>query len=84
MTTFENKCAILADLWINFRYEEEYKDIIAYNDLGFPFAYAVDSGIIDSNERVSSFIDEAWTMLLSAIGTEDTGFETLDDMLVVE
>ena len=84
MTTFENKCNILADVWLNFRFDDEYTEIIAYNDLGFPLAYALDSGMIESNERVASFVDEAWSMLLSAIGTDDKGFETYDEMLIVE
>jgi hypothetical protein len=82
MTTFENKCGILADLWLNFRYEDEYKDFLAYNDLGLPLAYAITSDIVSVTDRATAFVEETFANLLTSLGLdEDTGYEDLDTLL---
>lgn len=80
-TTYSNKCLILADLWLNFRGEEEFKDFVEYNDLGLPLAYMIANNIVDSTEIAERFINETFDLLLAGLGIEDTGFELLDDLL---
>ena len=80
-TTYSNKCLILADLWLNFRSEEEFKDFVEYNDLGLPLAYMIANNIVDSSEIAEKFINETFDLLLAGLGIEDTGFELLDDIL---
>jgi hypothetical protein len=81
-TTFSNKTIILADLWLNYRDDEEFQDFIEYNDLGLPLAYAYANGILtELTSMAESFIEEAWNLLLAGMELEDTGFETLDDLL---
>ena len=80
-TTFGDKCAILSELWLNYRDDEQFADFVEYNDLGLPLAYAVDSSIIESNDRVATFINEAWDLLLSGLELQDVGFRTLEEML---
>ena len=83
-TTFENKCLILADLWLNYRNDDNFEDFIEYNDMGLPLAYALSEGIVKGTELSDKFIDETFDLLLRAIGIEDTGFENLDDVLMSE
>jgi hypothetical protein len=80
-TDFRSKAEILAELWMDYRDDEGFKDFIEYNDLGLPLAYAVANGIVDSNEMVERFIDETFRVLLAATGVEDLGYETLQDLL---
>jgi hypothetical protein len=81
-TTFSNKTIILADLWLNYRDDEEFQDFIEYNDLGLPLAYAYANGILtELSDKAEMFVDEAWNLLLAGMEIEDTGFETLDDLL---
>jgi hypothetical protein len=47
-TPFETRCKILAELWIDYRKDEEFADFIAYCDLGLPLAYSVSEGIVES------------------------------------
>jgi hypothetical protein len=84
MTTFENKCVILSDLWLNYRNDEQFQDFIEYNDMGLPLAYALSEGIVKGTEFSDKFIDETFDLLLAGIGIEDTGFESLDDVLMAE
>jgi hypothetical protein len=79
-TTIENKTAILADLFLNYRGDEEFTDFIAYNDIGLPVAYAIDNNIVKGTEMSKQFINETFELLLAALGLEDIGFETLDEM----
>jgi hypothetical protein len=80
-TTFEDKCHILADLWMNYRDDEEFKDFIEYNDIGLPISYAIANSIVVSNTMSEQFISETFSLLLAALEIEDTGFSTLDDIL---
>lgn len=81
-TPFSSRVTILADLWMNYRDDEEFLDFVEYNDLGLPFAYGVSSNLISKlGVTGESLIDETWDLLLSGLGVEDTGFETLDDVL---
>jgi hypothetical protein len=84
-TKFKNKCAILADIWLNYRDDQEFADFIEYNDLGLPLAYAIESGIVEKTERAKSFIEETFELLLAGLGIEeDTGFEDLEEVLEAE
>jgi len=81
MTTFENKCLILSNLWLNYRNDEQFENFIAYNDLGLPLAYAISEGIVENTELATKFIDEAYDLLLMLVGAEDVGWENFDDMI---
>ncbi len=80
-TTFENKCAILAEVWLDCRDDEEFDDFIEYNDLGLPLAYAISSGIVERTQKADGFIEETFELLLASLDVEDEGFESLDDLL---
>ena len=79
-TTYQNKCSILADLWLNYRDDEEFSDYMTYTDLGLPLAYAVSMNIIQPNDNVEKFVNEAFTLLLDILDIEDKGFDNLDSM----
>lgn len=80
-TSFENKTIILSELWLNYRDELEFEDFIGYNDLGLPLSYASSAGLATINESAKDLIDETWKLFLEHVGLEDTGFESLDDIL---
>ena len=80
-TSFENKCAILSQLWLNYRDEEQFTEFFEYNDLGLPLAYILDNKIADLNDTSQKFIDETFELLLELLELQDQGFESLDEML---
>ena len=83
MSTPLNKQAeMLADLWLNYRSDEDFQDFIQYNDLGLPLAYALSAGIIQPTEKVEAFVNETFMLLLSGMEIdEDTGFDNLNDII---
>ena len=81
-TSFDNKCEILADIFINYRDDEEFTDFREYNDLGLPLAYAIANGIVSKTSKAETFIGETFALLLAGLGIdEDTGFESIEDLL---
>ena len=81
-THFSDKCGILADLWMNYRDNEEFVDFVEYNDLGLPLAYMLSETVVKPTEMAEVFVNETFSLLLGALGIqEDTGFDTLDDLL---
>lgn len=81
-TDFSSRCNILADLWMNYKLDETFQDFVEYNDLGLPLAFFVSQEIIKTNDMVTNYINETWELLLEAVGTKDTGFASLDDLLM--
>ena len=79
-TTFDNKCAILADLWLGYREDPEFEDYITYNDLALPLAYSITNKIVEPTDRATNFINEGFSLLLSLLGVDDDNFQSLDDL----
>ena len=80
-TSYTDKCSILAELWLNYRSDEEFQDFIEYNDLGLPLAYAIDNNIVKSSEMAQRFVEETFDLFLASLEVEDTGFENLEELL---
>jgi hypothetical protein len=81
-TPFDTKCNILSELWIEYRTEDQFKDFVDYNDLGLPLAFAVSEGLVVPNENAIAMINETFVILLATLEIEDSGFESLDDLLL--
>ena len=85
MTEFTNKVKILAELWIDYRDDEQFEDFCEYNDLGLPLAYLTDNGLATSTELGNKYIQETFDLFLAALEIEeDTGFESLDDVFTLK
>ena len=82
-TNYTDKCSILAELWLNYRSDEEFQDFIEYNDLGLPLAYAIDNNIVKSSEMAQKFVEETFDLFMASLEVEDTGFENLDELLAL-
>jgi hypothetical protein len=80
-TSLENKADILADFWLEYKGDEQFKDFFLFNDLGLPLAYAVSHEIVASSEAAQSFIAETFNLLLGIMELEDEGFESLEDIV---
>ena len=80
-TTFDNKALILGQLWIQFKGDDEFSDFFEYNDLGLPLAFAFAEGIINHTPTLEQYINETWDLFLEGLDVEDTGFESIDQLL---
>jgi hypothetical protein len=81
MTPFSSRCEILAELWLDYRDDEDFLDFISYNDLGLPLAYGITNSLAKLTENGEAIINETWNLLLAGLSIEeDIGFETLDKL----
>ena len=80
-TDFSSRCNILADLWLNYKDDAEFSDFIQYNDMGLPLAFFVSQEVVPSNDMVMNYVNETWELFLEALKIEETGFDTLDELL---
>ncbi len=80
-TTFDNKALILGQLWINYKAEDEWVDFFVYNDLGLPLSFAFAEGIINHTPTLEKYVNETWALFLEGLNTQDTGFESLEDLI---
>jgi len=68
-TPFSKKCDILAELWIGFRDDDDFKDFIKYNDVSLPLAYFLSTEICENpTQKGEGFIEETWNLLEQALG----------------
>ncbi|MEY4321241.1 MAG: hypothetical protein RLZZ471_1182 [Actinomycetota bacterium] len=61
--SFEVRCQILADVWSEYRDDEEFFGFVDSNDLALPLAYMVSNGIVDLSETAKQMIEESWKAL---------------------
>lgn len=80
-TSFDSKCAILAEIFVDYKEDAEFNDFREYNDLGLPLAYAISNGIVSVTSQAERFVNETFDLLLAGLGLEDIGFETIEDLL---
>jgi hypothetical protein len=79
--TFDNKISILAELWMNYRDDEDLQDFIEYNDLGLPLAYFLMNEIVLPTLQSAVYIDETYNLFIASLGVEDAEWESLDELL---
>ena len=79
--TFDNKISILAELWMNYRDDEELQDFIEYNDIGLPLAYLLMNEIVLPSEQSAIYINETYDLFVSSLTVEDKEWQSLDEML---
>jgi hypothetical protein len=82
-TSITDKANILADLWLNYRQDEEFQDFVEYNDIGLPLAYVLSNNIVQMTPMAEQFVNETFELFLAGLGLDDddVGFQTLDDIL---
>jgi hypothetical protein len=81
-TTFEDKCNILGELWIDYREEDDLQEFISYNDLGLPLAFAVAEDLVKPSARAVEMINESFQLLLASLEIDDVGFTNFDDLML--
>ena len=79
--TFENKITILAELWMNYRDDEDLQDFVEYNDLGLPLAYFLMNEIVLPTSQSELYINETYDLFIASLQVEDKEWESLDELL---
>jgi hypothetical protein len=84
-TNFETKCAILSDLWLNYKDNEELEDFVEYNDLGLPLAYLIHTDLVAVTETGMPYVDETFNLLCAALGLDsDDEYDSLNELMEID
>jgi hypothetical protein len=78
---YSNKISILAELWMNYRDDDQLKDFVEYNDLGLPMSYLLMNELVLPTQQAELYIDETYNLLIASLGVDDLDYESLDEML---
>ena len=79
--TFENKITILAELWMNYRDDEDLQDFVEYNDLGLPLAYFLMNEIVLPTSQSELYINETYDLFIASLQVADKEWKSLDELL---
>ena len=83
-TQFSNQCAILADLWMNYRDDEQFQDFAEYNDIGLPLGYFVSADLVKPLALAEQYIAETFNLLCAALHLPLEGeYDTLQTMFTL-
>jgi hypothetical protein len=84
-TNFETKCAILSDLWLNYKDNDELEDFVEYNDLGLPLAYLIHTNLVTVTEEGMPYVDETFNLLCTALGLDsDEEYTSLNELMELQ
>jgi len=84
-TNFETKCAILSDLWLNYKDNVELEDFVEYNDLGLPLAYLIHTNLVTVTEEGMPYVDETFNLLCTALGLDsDEEYTSLNELMELQ
>jgi len=61
-TDFRDICNILGALYLDYKKDEDLKDFIEYNDIGFPLAYLVSALLCEVGDEGVRLITESWNL----------------------
>ena len=82
MNEMDRKVGVLADLYLNYRDENQFKEFAEYNDIGLPIAHLVHTGLCSMNKEAELYVEETYDLLVSAMGVDpEQDYQTIDDML---
>lgn len=81
-TTFENKCNILSEVWVDYRDEKDLEEFLTYNDLGLPLGFMVSEALVTPSQKAKDMIAETFDLLLGTLEVEDIGFESFDELML--
>ena len=79
--SLENKITILAELWMNYRDDEDLQDFVEYNDLGLPLAYFLMNEIVLPTSQSELYINETYDLFIASLQVADKEWESLDELL---
>jgi hypothetical protein len=76
------KIAVLADLYLNYRDENQFKEFADYNDIGLPLAHLVQQRLCTMTKEAEIYVDETYDLLITVMGVDpELDYQTIDDML---
>ena len=84
-TPHKIKHKILANLWTNYKDDQDMNDFFEFNDLGLPLAFMIEQKIVKSTPVAQVYVEETFELLVDSLGLDpDDEFESIDEMLELQ
>lgn len=64
---FADKTGVLAQLWIDFREDENFSAFMDYNDIGVPMAYYIAEGLVNPTPLGEQYVEESIDMMFKLL-----------------
>jgi hypothetical protein len=81
-TPYKIKHKILANLWTNYKDDQDMTDFFEFNDLGLPLAFMIEQKIVKSTPVAQVYVEETFELLVDSLGLDpDDEFESIEEML---
>jgi hypothetical protein len=78
---FADKTGILAQLWIDFREDENFTAFMEYNDIGVPMAYYMAEGLVTGLSPLGEqYIEESIDMMFKLLEITEEEVEELHEI----
>ena len=82
MALSSKKVEILAELFKDYKFDEQFEDFIKYNDLGMPFAYGAFEGLVELTEQGKAYVEETYDLLIESLKADpNQEYDSLADLL---
>jgi hypothetical protein len=81
MTDIDKQIDILGSFYLNYKDDKSVREFMEFNDIGLPLAFLTAEGLCQPTELAMIYIQETFFMLLATLGVEDTGFNSLENLL---
>lgn len=82
--TFENKIAILAEIWETKRDEPLFAELLEWHDFTFPTAWAIKHGLAIPTEPSLVYFGGAYSELLKLLEVDDNLYSDYDELTGTE
>ena len=82
-TEFDVVCEILGEIFVSYKDDARFIDTLEFADLGFPLAYSIANGIVESTSIAKEFILDAWDIILKENNLEEEEFFSPADFFEV-
>lgn len=82
-TTFNDKCEILGELWLNFRNDGDFDNFIDIHDVALPLAYLLSKNISAITPEAEQMVNDTWLSFLETLAIEDDGYQSLGEVMIV-
>jgi hypothetical protein len=78
---FADKTGVLAQLWIDFREDDNFSAFMDYNDIGVPMAYYVSEGLVNGLTTLGEqYVEESLEMMFKLLDITEAEIDELDEI----
>jgi hypothetical protein len=77
-----SKMDLLRDFYVDYKYDPDWQEFIAINDLGLPLSYLYSFGLVEPTKAGELEVIETWNSLCKELDLDPYAeYESIEDMI---